>query len=631
MIYSFDLFDTLITRRFYDPKDVFLAIGRIAKRIGLINPTCNFSKVRIESEKKARKTSRAEEVSIGEIYEVVKGKLVLTNNQIKKLIDLELRVEFKNFVVIKKHLDLLIRAERKVVITDTYFEKWFVEKILREKLDLNNIEVFVSSEVKKTKKNGTLFKHCLEKLKIFPHQLLHTGDNFISDYKVPQGLGIKVNYVPMVKWNQIDNIRKDIKSSLFWGVSKYAQLECKSKDLALAKVSNFVIGPTLFLFVFQLLKDASQKKLQRVFFLSRDGQLLFKIAKIIQRKYFKEIDCKYLFASRKAWHLAGICDQIDDFTFEWLFYNQDNLTLEKVFGRLELNSSDFVLELKRFGINCSESKILAPSEICLLKKCFRESNILQKEIFEKSRQKRLLLIDYIKQECVLEFPSVGIVDVGWNGRLQYSLSRIFSYEGLANEIHGFYFFLFQKKSFSDRSFLHSFLEKTPKISIPVFESFVYADHGTLISYERANGRIKPVLDNGGWDGKSSWWVERQQFFVLSFAEKLLDSMPCIDILKLKEEVVCNLESFFGYPDNSAVLLYSNLFHDDEQLLKSKVSVIPKITYFDLFAYKFFRWNKFRGIWWGAALKKNFPFLSNCLKIKRKLDFYLLKAFGKNEF
>ena len=93
--YSFDMFDTLITRLVNAPSDLFSIIETEYN-------IPNFRKNRINAERKARKNSNHEEITIDDIYKELKNDYPSLNmNTVKKIekkIEIKICVINKNFI-----------------------------------------------------------------------------------------------------------------------------------------------------------------------------------------------------------------------------------------------------------------------------------------------------------------------------------------------------------------------------------------------------------------------------------------------------------------------------------------------------------------------------------------------------
>ena len=131
---SFDIFDTLISRNFPKPSNIFNILGRDNK-----NAESSFSEQRIMAEKEARIMSEKEEVTLPEIYKNIK---TLSNKQDSELIQNEEELEITLSVAIKNNKKLLDYCNDKhkkiIIISDMYLNK----SVIKEILDKNEIKYY---------------------------------------------------------------------------------------------------------------------------------------------------------------------------------------------------------------------------------------------------------------------------------------------------------------------------------------------------------------------------------------------------------------------------------------------------------------------------------------------------------
>ncbi len=181
-VISFDLFDTLILRPFLKPTDLFILLGQIQSR----NDFCDF---RIKAESKAR-SSVGTEVTLDEIYSFMPKDLISFK-------DLECQFEIDLCFTnpwMKQHYQSLIEGKTVIITTDMYLPRNVIESILK-KNDIRYDKLYISSEYRKTKHNGSLFRYILDDLNIRPEEMMHIGDNKRADYSIPRGLGIQAIHV----------------------------------------------------------------------------------------------------------------------------------------------------------------------------------------------------------------------------------------------------------------------------------------------------------------------------------------------------------------------------------------------------------------------------------------------------
>ncbi|MBR6911003.1 MAG: HAD-IA family hydrolase [Candidatus Methanomethylophilaceae archaeon] len=181
-VVSFDLFDTLILRPFLKPTDLFTLLGQIHSR----NDFCD---LRIKAESKAR-SSIGTEVTLDEIYSFMPKDLI----SFKELeCQFEIDLCFAN-PWMKERYQSLTEGKIVIITTDMYLPRNVIESILK-KNGIRYYKLYISSEHRKTKHNGSLFRYILDDLNIRPEEMMHIGDNRRADYNIPRSLGIQAVYI----------------------------------------------------------------------------------------------------------------------------------------------------------------------------------------------------------------------------------------------------------------------------------------------------------------------------------------------------------------------------------------------------------------------------------------------------
>ncbi len=195
-VISFDVFDTLIIRPgLKTPSDLF----------NLIHPEDpTFKSRRIEAERQARKLSPLEDVKLSDIYKLLYAE-ECKRQEVPKVqeamaveISTELSVCKANPEALKFFNTVKKARKRVVIISDMYLDRSTIERILINcGYDLTGVNVYVSSEYGKTKRSGSLFREVLGVLReeggdsVEGKDVLHIGDNYISDYLMPRKCWMK--------------------------------------------------------------------------------------------------------------------------------------------------------------------------------------------------------------------------------------------------------------------------------------------------------------------------------------------------------------------------------------------------------------------------------------------------------
>ena len=199
-VVSFDVFDTLVVRPFYEPTDLFVLLDIFANRVFNITDKIDFKQLRIEAERLSRKWNESEEVTLDEIYEAL---LKLTNfdkailQKIKQK-EIELEIKYcKQRTFAKELFDLARYLGKKVIITsDMYLPEDVIKTILKSNGYDGYDKIYLSNVVGLTKATSSLFKYVIEDLNVDANQILHIGDNYHSDVQQAKSKGLQSHHLP---------------------------------------------------------------------------------------------------------------------------------------------------------------------------------------------------------------------------------------------------------------------------------------------------------------------------------------------------------------------------------------------------------------------------------------------------
>ena len=203
-MYSFDVFDTLLTRVTATPEGIFALMQEALQKEknSHIQPYIkrNFFSLRIGAEQVARKTygiDGVEEVTLEQIYGVWVKEHLITEEQAEELGKLERNIEVASVHGIPENIEkvkqLLEKRERVVFISDMYLDRDTIQDMLK-KVDsvLGSLPLYVSSDPeKKGKWTGNLFAFVKEQENVSYQEWHHYGDNEESDYQIPKRFGIQ--------------------------------------------------------------------------------------------------------------------------------------------------------------------------------------------------------------------------------------------------------------------------------------------------------------------------------------------------------------------------------------------------------------------------------------------------------
>lgn len=417
---TFDIFDTVLIRRCGKPETVFdiMAWRLFPDREDCCNEFVNW---RRQSASKAGRYGTIEDIYKANGCEDFPG------FSSRELMEAEMAVEADQLMVnpsVKTTLEHL-RQEGWTIkfLSDMYLPSQWLRSILeREGCIEKGEEVIVSCEWKSRKDDGSLYKAVRERFS--PAQWIHHGDNLRSDYIMARRNNVKAvkinsGFTPVENrvMREGKNIRAGWRMNMLAGISRAARLKMgnKAEDILAADY----VAPVYIPFVIYILRQARRDKLERLYFLSRDGYIMMKIAEAIKPD---DLELNYLFVSRRSLMRAYLSEDAERRYIEI----SDRQTLisrsvDTLIWQLQLTRDDLK---ERFGIEFGYSKILsAQQERDFLDKIFHHSSFTPWLLKQLSADASLTK-DFLKQEGLEESKRQAMVDVGWLGTSRLMINRI---------------------------------------------------------------------------------------------------------------------------------------------------------------------------------------------------------------
>lgn len=322
-VVSFDVFDTVVCRSYFYPKDLFSTMNRMAKKITGIN-TFSFSKYRVECEALLRRNLHEqgghEDPSLSDIYMVMQERFGLTASERDKIMDIEVSKEISccyprstGYALYK----LCVYLGKKIIFTsDMYLPAKVVRAMLSHCGYSSDYPLFVSSEEGATKKgSGDLYRIASHKIRANPSNILHFGDHRVSDVRNAEKAGWKALLLAAPRSAFLEQ-----ESKAFWPTSHNGILaNCLNSGLVVRHLSHerrydaefekvkgepwsfgyCALGPLLLSAVLWMRDEASRTGLKKLYFLARDGYLPLRAWQAIERSLPMPCAAEYLPISRK--------------------------------------------------------------------------------------------------------------------------------------------------------------------------------------------------------------------------------------------------------------------------------------------------------------------------------------------
>lgn len=524
--YTFDVFDTCISRTCGKPENIFRLLAEEIVRDKDESMLRAFVRERKLAEKKAMKSFGKEAVTIDEIYDVFN--LVLFSDLPKgKIKEREIALEIQSYRPIKSTLDRIneLRGKGRIAfISDMYLPDEVIRKaLLSFGIMQEGDSLYVSGSVGLSKHTGRLFNHVAEVEGFSKKKWTHHGDNLLSDYFMPKRKGIKAKLIKTDYSEYEAIIHEEAKyfsspfaASVFAGLMRASRLEGDGKD---GGFKADIMAPLIVPFVDALLKDASAKHIKRLYFASRDTYIMYLVAKELSKKY-SSVEVRYLHISTKVAYSSSIYKAEKAEIMHILQYAGHFLPgkIMQMFGCTD----DEIKEMaKRFDIN-SELSPKSPGTVEFVEKLLEGDGRIKLQ--DRCAAKRELFMAYLKQEGFSRDSqgAIGLVDVGWRCTTQEMLQRLvdapitYYYWGVSDQRISFkhsglfstFFYAedFGKRVFRNKLFIEFYICRTTE--------------GSTLGYKTTAQGIEPVLAAHKSDSMNEEIINNHKF-VVNFARKYL--------------------------------------------------------------------------------------------------------------
>ncbi|HFV4285108.1 TPA: HAD family hydrolase, partial [Escherichia coli] len=563
----------------------------------------NFSRIRHVSEVEARNEKDSKEVTLDEIYDKIKEFYKLDRETINNMKWAE--VEYETKIIKprpagKKLWDIAKKTGKPIyIISDMYLPKDAILNILKINGYDGFEKVYISNEYGVSKKEGGLFDLVINESGVSPNNILHIGDNNISDNKEPKARGIKTYRLI----RSIDRLRSsevyskiypekignnELSRSLLAGLT--AQKIFDSEIDPGAKKSHFYgdpvnlgyagIGPFVSAFMLWLGRKAKQDNISHLYFLSREGWLLKQVYDVIHKDDKDVPSTTYLYASRRATRVASLRTLSDVISLSSHPY-QGNITVGTLLeDRFGINVTKITQEQwEEAGFIGPEDKLT--TDIVERKKLLNLCTIISDIILTHAKNERKSYLNYVNSTGLSTEKKPAIVDIGWRANMQGALSSLIN-----KPLDGYYYATLQgteiwfDKGLKCNGFMGDLLSANhPSYVVqnrPLIEYLICHTEPSLITISDDDG-FKPIFRPESSIGHRRILLELVHQGAIQFATDMMnnfrDSIDQIWIDPFLAERT--LSSFLQTPDfTDAQLFIGHTFEDALAGVKRKYIISP---------------------------------------------------------
>lgn len=588
-IRSFDIFDTCLVRACGEPARVF-DISALMLMPGASDcMVAEYSLLREKCEAELRRRTIGEEIEFTEIFKDDAYEYCFGCNP-DLMASTEMQAEkdcLAGVARMREKIDRL-RAEgyQIVYISDMYLPYDFVAQILtREGFLHEGDRLFLSSREKVSKSTGNLYKRIQELYGSTITEWIHCGDNTASDIAVPKRLGISAQ---AVSHEMTRSERSIAESGYNGGIGRLMASICKATRLELPDDTGYefaadYVAPLLVPFVYHVLDSARKKGIRTLYFIARDGCILYAISRQLA-SIFPDIQSRYIYLSRSALYFPA-SRSVDAFLEDL----RDKVTSPDALSAV-------LRDYCRVSLDSADTRHLSsPGDL-------RADASLWQQLIDEHGRQRELLTEYLRQSGVAsDSPErQAIVDLRGTAKTLDLINGLLDDLG-CEPVDGFYLELTQGRSHrATMSRRHSVMysERLSDHDRGLCDAYALleayyaaADHGRTIGYERTAGHIIPVMEATPQDQQNARIYETNVIVAKKWCSHYLatrayrhnDTMLHLGLYLLKGLMI-NPEYRFARMFSSLVISDSG---SDKQFLVKKLTLAEAIR--GRFAHRCFAW------------------------------------------
>lgn len=447
---SFDIFDTLVTRKLHDPNVVFDVIEYRHTQTEAAPLPLFHERMQTAGKVLGSYNGEKDDISIDEIYA---NMAFYQNGEIEKQTEIEMCVAHP---MGKTLYDYARSLKKRIIITsDMYLDRKTVQSILIKNGYENWDAFYLSSEQGKKKDTGKLFEQLKADARqhgIAPHEILHLGDNWIGDVKYARKAGLMaLRFSPIYdkehklfplsaqQESQLSQIGRIWNSFSTQATRLWRETRPEASQDFYTRLGFELTGPLAAMMAMHTKALADKISARKVVFMARDGRIIKKAFECLYQKEIKQgtYNAEYLHLSRATVVPATFEHPLSSndlyFLIEGLHLQQKPVSY--FIRKANLDIADETVKSVSKKYFDSLEVVPAMEDLNKLTDMFQE---LSADIYKANEPGRNALEHYLAQYNLLDQQAVLFVDVGWMLNIQSRLDRFMKEIGSAARVMGSY-------------------------------------------------------------------------------------------------------------------------------------------------------------------------------------------------
>lgn len=557
-VVSFDIFDTLVQRPFWEPTDLFYFLGIYANQVLHAGDLLSFRDIRISAERKAREIGRLnhpswEEITLDDIYDVLQDWLGMTDDQRQAVENREIELELKYChprSYARELFQLCHALGKRIIITsDMYLPKEAVEKILARCGYEGYEKLYLSSDVKLGKWSGNLYQHICKDLDVSPENILHIGDTAPSDVDMAKKKGLQSFHFPKAVDRLMNAVPEMYGGELFhrlyaspfalregWQFVRFFGLKCL---LAVAAQTIFdnpyvqfhpetdfnadpnvigtaALGMHIFAVAQWMAEEVEKNGYHNLNFMARDGYLAMECFDALNRIYKLPVREDYLYLTRSVMLPLQI-DEPCDLAGMVPNFNIFNQTPAKIFDEFQpIMVKEWYDRREDF---CRKHGFLMDKTFSTLEEYYDFIKVFKDDFIDRSQVEAYKKKIYSYLEPSFQ-GKTATFDVGYSCRVESNLRRNFGFDVTPYYIHVNNHIPFYRADKNNMDF-HTFYKYSPGVTGVIRELLISKQAPSCDHLEIADGKVRPVFKKYHPDFMETYMVSAIQDSALRYVKKIV--------------------------------------------------------------------------------------------------------------
>ena len=366
------------------------------------------------------------------------------------------------------------------------------------------------------------------------------------------------------------------------------------REEAWAAAFCYVLAPVLFLYVLWVLADALWDGKRRLYFLARDGYMMYSVAKYVCEQWQLPLECRYLHCSRYSLR-SGEYKLLGESSLDYICLGGMRVTLERMFMRGGLTIEEAAEAGRYMGWERKMQEPLTYEQVRALKPVLKENPVFMGKMKEHADAAYSHVLGYLRQEGLFDSIPYAIVDSGWTGSVQRSIGRLLKSAGYDGKVEGYYFGMYEYAKGADPKCYHTWYfaprggnRKKAFFCNNLFECVFSSPEGMVKGYCRKKGRYEPVFAAESNPNRRK--IEMGEDILLRYAEHYTGgSREKNRDLRLEKRVAASLlNAFMGCPSMEEARVFGEYLFDDDVTGEEKHPLARPLTHKEMKGEKIVR-------------------------------------------